>query len=200
MRISCITRLEEIGMPPPEVMVFPEYSRSDEIGLAAARFPSSFVIAAVKVKGGEPAGPARCRGQLWHQGQNRIDYLKIGTDGSGWTIGTGKIPRLPVYELPHICVGVLICMDIQNASFFLSIIDRIRLSKAALKLLCIPADMGSEWLEGDYLMDAHLEGIHVGLCNHTTNHQLRCKSFITDAHRRKIRRQIDCEPIDWELP
>jgi len=69
------------------------------------------------------------------------------------------------------------------------------------KLLCLPADMGSYWFDGDALAFPHrYAGIHVALCNHTKTHNVRCKSFVTDTHGKKVHVQVNSEPIYVTVP
>ena len=58
----------------------------------------------------------RSRGVLLHGGQNRIDYLKVETDGR--TVGSGDHQQNSVYELGMcVCIGVLISMDVNHVTF-----------------------------------------------------------------------------------
>ena len=144
-------------------------------------------------------GDGRGRGLLLHRGQNRIDYLKVTTDGR--TVGSHNLQQEPVYQFGGVCVGVLICMDVDHVEFSRSVIEKVRSSSTKLKLMCIPADMGAYWLSGDSLPRPQMfEGTHVILCNHTKTHQVRCESFVTDAHGRKIVVQGEDEPIHADLP
>jgi len=97
------------------------------------------------------------------------------------------------------CVGMLICMDVDHPTFSQAIIRRVRSSECRLKLICIPADMGSYSFNGD-TVPSQLHGVNVILCNHTKTHQNRCKSFITDMRGRKIVVQKSDEPVHVQLP
>jgi hypothetical protein len=192
MRISCVTNPTEVGTDPSDLIVFPEYSDANEINTVASRIPNSIIVAAV-LEG------RRSRGVLFHQGKNRIDYLKIGTDGH--SIGTKTLPRrMPIYELPNICVGVVICMDIQEGPLWPHVIERLKASTSPRDFLCVPADMGSEWFSGNPKVDFRLEGIHLIVCNHPTGHDPRCKSFMTCADLTVVRQQFDREPLHLDLP
>jgi predicted amidohydrolase len=189
--LSCVATAAEITTETPGVIVFPEYTPSREVVAAASRQPGSVIVAAIKESN-------RSLGLLLHRRRNRISYLKLGTDGR--TTGTGDFRQFPMYELPFVCIGVVICMDIQEVAFWHPIAKQMMLSPARTKVLCIPADMGSQWFREDLLGDPMFEGIHVVLSNHTTNKQVRCRSFITDTGRMKIRQQVDRESIHLELP
>ncbi len=192
MRVSCVLIAREINAEAADLIVFPEGVCQKEIEEAAKSNPDAVIVAAVVEQD-------HCRGVLLHRGQNRIDYLKVETDGR--TVGTGNLQQNPVYEFGAICIGVLICKDIQ-CGLFRAVINNIKSSLASLKLLCIPADMASNWFPGDniiYFPDTY-EGVHVILCNHVLTHQLRCKSFITDTNGKKIVVQQDSEPIYAVLP
>jgi hypothetical protein len=43
-------------------------------------------------------------------------------------------------------------------------------------------------------------GMYVALCNHTKTHNVRCKSFVTDAHGKKVHVQLDSEPVYLTVP
>ncbi len=66
-----------------------------------------------------------------------------------------------------VCIGVLICMDVNHVTFSRAVVKKIRTSSAKLKLLCVPADMGSDRFS-DASLPATFEGIYVILCNHTS--------------------------------
>lgn len=164
----------------------------EEVAIAQTSHPDSMIVGAV-------AEESRSRGLLLHQGQNRIDYLKVTTDGR--TVGSGNLQQEPVYQFGEMCVGVLICMDVEHVEFSRAVIEKVRSSSTNLKLICIPADMGDYWFRGDSLPWPQMfEGTHVILCNHTKTHQVRCKSFVTNARGRKIVVQGEDEPIYAELP
>ncbi len=192
MRVSCILRRRELNDKPVDLIVFPEgvcWNDIEETGLAR---PDALIVGAVVENG-------RSRGILRHHGQNQIDYLKVKTDGR--TEGTGNIQQNPVYMHRKVCIGVLICMDLDHVEFSNAVINSVKSSSVNLKLLCVPADMGAYWMSGDSLPSSEkYTGIHVILCNHVNTHQSRCKSFITDKEGNKIVVQNNREPICAELP
>ena len=59
-----------------------------------------------------------------------------------------------------VCIGVLICMDVNHVTFSRAVVKKIRTSSAKLKLLCVPADMGSDRFS-DASLPATFEGIYV---------------------------------------
>ena len=178
---------------PPDLIVFPEGILPEEVAKAQASHPESMIVGATDEGG-------RSRGLLLHRGENRIDYLKVETDGL--TKGSRDLQQNPVYQFGKVCIGVLICMDVDHPEFSRAVIAKVRSSSAKLKLICIPADMGNEWFGGDSLQfPTKFEGTHVILCNHIKTHpQDRCKSFVTDTHGTKIVVQYEDEPIHTELP
>jgi hypothetical protein len=191
MRVSCVANATEIDTPPPDLIVFPEYSELAEIEMARSRYPHSLIVAAT-----ESAG--RSHGALWYSGQNRIEkYVKVGTDGR--TTGSDDVlQQCPVYESGRMCVGVVICMDVQNATFLQAVVDTVKSSRCEFKFLCIPADMGSEWFSSEPLAN-QFSGVYVALCNNTKHPQPRCKSFMTNMNGIKIAPQNDVEPIHYLL-
>ena len=94
----------ELDAAPADVIVFPEGTEWRTFVEAGRSWPDAAIVGAIVEKG-------QCRGVLLHQGRQRIDYLKFGTDGR--TQGAGILPPTPVYEYGDRCIGVLICMDIQ---------------------------------------------------------------------------------------
>ncbi len=188
MRISCVLTASELQDPSADLIVFPERVAPEEIEKAQATHPESIIVAAI-------SEDDHCRGILLSEGQNRIKYLKVGSDG--YTKGIEDLDQNPVYEIGDTCIGVLICMDVDCPGFSLKVKDRIRASSAGLKILCIPAYMeDSSWFPGDKING--FEGMHVILCNQDT-HPIRCKSFITDTRETKIKVQEQNEPIHVEL-
>jgi predicted amidohydrolase len=189
MRIWCILTASELEDRPADLIVFPERVCCREIEKAQWFNPHALIAAAIVERG-------HCRGILHHEGQNRIDYWKIGSDGI--TQGCKSSPQQPpVYEFGNACVGLLICMDVQDFILAPAVIQGLNTSQAGLKILCIPASMeNSSWFSGD--MVPGYEGIHVVLCNQNM-HAIRCKNFVTDTHGLKIVEQDQDEPIHVEL-
>src|SRR5437773_9758578 len=134
--ISLVLRDDEIPADSPNLIVFPEGISWNQIHLAVARHPNAAIVGGVNEGG-------RIRAALWHAGANRIDYWKIEDDGR--TDGFGKSPpALPVYEFDDICVGVVICMDINAAfgSFCRAVVERIGSSKCPWKFLLCASKYG----------------------------------------------------------
>jgi predicted amidohydrolase len=190
MRVSCVNSLDEIKSPVGDLIVFPEYSDLREILRAAKAFPFSIIVGAVQVG-------RRSRGYVIHRGRNRIFYLKILDDGR--TDGNGNYDQLPIYEVGDICLGVVICRDIEAVQFWLPMADKIRRCTARWKFLVIPADMGSQWFAGEEIHGSNFDGLYVIVSNHPSNHEQRCKSFIADDKRRKILSQSEVEAISLVL-
>jgi len=189
MKVMCALTASEVKTVNPDIIVFPEGVGSTEIDQAQLFNPNAIIIGAI-------VDDERSRGCLMHRGIHKIEYLKVMTDGR--TIGSEDTKQNPVYEFDDICIGLLICMDVDNVGFSKAVIDQLISSSAKLKFLCIPADMGSDWFNDDNLPNKY-HGIHVILCNHTKTHEARCKSFITDTQGRKIKIQNDRESIYVEL-
>ncbi|MCF6325259.1 MAG: hypothetical protein L3J89_13225 [Gammaproteobacteria bacterium] len=191
MKIACVLNSNEITSEV-ELIVFPEAINKSEISRASNLYENSVVVGGVVEN-------RNCRAFIQHRGLNRIDYLKVGTDGR--TIGLDNINQIPVYEQKNICIGTLICMDIDIPDFSISVVERIRSSSAKVKILCVPADMGGEWLQGDILpFPKKYEGIYFILCNNIETHQIRCKSFIADTSGKKIVIQNGVEPLFAQIP
>ncbi len=193
MRISCVLSARELRCVSTDLIVFPEAICWGEIEAAQSSHPDSVIVGAIVEN--------RCsRGLLLYRGLNRIDYLKVESDGL--TDGTGNLQQNPVYVLGDVCIGVLICMDINHGAFSRAVIGNIKSTSAKLKLLCLPADMDNFNFAGENLLyPQNFEGVHVILCNHTKSHPHdRCKSFVTDTHGTKVVVQNRVEPIHTDLP
>ena len=182
--------MSELGDLHPNVIVLPEYSNIQEVDAVSNAYPESIVVAAVQVD-------RQSKGILRHLGVDRVEYPKVKSDGE--TDGTGKLPRTPFYEVPAICVGMIICMDVQSCVVE-AVTQAVIASKSKFKLICIPARMGEPYFSAPILIDPHYEGMHVALCNSLTYGGTRIKSFITDAHRTKVREQQRHEAINWDAP
>jgi predicted amidohydrolase len=191
MRVACVIKASELKELAAELIVFPEGVRRAEILAAQSSHPDAVVVGAVVEN-------RRSRAALLHRGLNQIDYLKARSDGR--TIGTGDARQDAVYDSGTLCIGVLICMDIDHVELSQAVIDTIRSSPANLKVLCIPADMSSDW--NVLNCPKRFEGIYVVLCNHTLSYQgiSRCQSFIADTSGRRIVVQAQDEPIYADVP
>lgn len=192
MRVACILHAQEISNETADLVVFPEGVCQSEINEAMRVIPNALIVGAV-------LDGNHSRGVLLHRGQNKIDYLKVATDGR--TKGSGNHNQTPIYEADNICIGVLVCMDVDQNNFSRPVIEKIKASGAKSKYLCVPADMGNHWFNHYSLpFPSEFEGINFILCNHIKTHQARCKSFITDQSGKKIVIQNDKEPIYANLP
>jgi predicted amidohydrolase len=191
MRISCVLNAQEARETSADLIVFPEGVSRKEIKEAYTANPDSIIVGAVVENG-------RSKGLLMYQHQNKINYLKVESDGR--TEGSNNIQQNPIYEMPNICIGVLICRDVDHVEFACKVIDQIKSSNRELKVLCVPADMGSYWFSND-ILEPKYEGVNVVLCNHTKTYQppSRCQSFVTDIFRNKIKVQNKHEPISIQL-
>lgn len=167
MLVACAGFVEDVVGLEPDVLVLPEYSEESEVEKAIKRFPKAIVIAAVM------DGQRRMKGLLYSGGINQIDYYKIGTDGSvDGAIGVRDDQReIPIHTTGVCAIGVVICMDlgspfnIPGFEFRCKILKALRACSEPLKLLCIPASMGSEWLSNP---GQDLEGVYILLSNHPT--------------------------------
>lgn len=193
MRISCVLTARELHSVLTDLIVFPEGICWGEIAAAQSSHPDAIIVGAIVENGFG-------RGLLLHRGVNRIDYLKVESDGR--TTGTGNLRQNPVYVLGNVCIGILICMDIINGAFSQAVIKKMKSTSTKLKLLCVPGDMADYYFSGQHLASPqNFEGIHVILCNHTRAHpQDRCKSFVMDTHGTKVVVQNHVEAIHADLP
>ncbi len=205
MRVACVRTHGESVANPADVFVFPEGSTSDALWRTASLFPNSIVVGAYE----EPMRERYrrltfCRAAVLRGGfqwRNQVDYLKIGTDGHGRTQGIERPPPFPpVYEVANLCVGVLICMDVNAWPFAREVVERVRASAAEVKLICVPADMGQPWFSSG--VGRNFEGVHLAVCNSVRAYRgnERCKSFIATPDLAKAAVQTDEEPIWLDVP
>ena len=190
MELSCAARVADIGSHKPSVLVLPERTELAELQRAQELIPESVVVAA-------SAEGDLMRGHLQHHGINQVDYLKILSDGV--LRRTRVLPATPVYETPEFAIGMLICLDLKNPDLQAEVMKRLRDSRSQLKVLCIPAHMGSGWFPSSRIND--FLGVFLALSNHPgTPGDARCPSFIAnpDGVRREV--QNHHEPIYAYVP
>jgi hypothetical protein len=159
MLVSCLLSASEIGATAPDVIVFPEGVDSPEIAAAGTLHPNAVIVTAIHEN-------EQIVGKIYHRNHCLVEYTKVISN----IASRSPMPpaALPVLELADLCLGMLICRDVDERSFADSVLDRIRSSPARLKLLCIPADMGGNWFSETTLpFRQRFAGIHVLLCNHT---------------------------------
>jgi hypothetical protein len=191
MIISCVIDANELLGMPSDIIVFPERVALGELKKAQASHPNAIIVGAVVDKG------RYCRGVILHKSRNRIAYLKVLSDGH--TKGSEYLQQNPVYHNADVCIGMVICKDVDQGEFTRAVVDKIRGSTAQWKILCIPANMHSDWFQADTLpFPQRFAGVYVVLCNHKDYPQ-RCKSFIADTRGAKIRIQNGIEPIRADL-
>ena len=160
MKISCVLTRAEAQAAPADVILFPEGVSQNVLQATSAQYPQSIVIGAHVDGNG-------CRGALYKASRNKIDYMKVCTDGR--TVGCENRNQQPIYqERDRLCIVVVICMDINEPVFRYQVFDWIQASQCQYKLLCIPSDMGAEWLASETLpWGARGHGFHFVLCNNT---------------------------------
>lgn len=193
MLISCAIASADLGDSLSDLIVLPEGAEITDVHETAAQYPEAIVVAAV-------TECSHSRAVVYHRGSNRIDYLKVRSDGR--TVGSGNYAQNPVYDQSDCCIGVLICMDVDSPEFAGPVIARVQRSRAVRKIICIPADMDANWFVGDALPFPQMfAGTHVVLSNHNKTHgEYRCTSFITDMEGKKVCFQIKVEAIYHRLP
>lgn len=140
MKISCVNLCNEI-QNDPDIIVFPERADPREVYLAVKQYKRAIVIAAVV------RGKNACWGEIYNSGLVHQNYWKVKDDGL--TSGShDPFQKPPIFESAQICVGILVCLDIQlslmrpcpeNDPPIWRSADNIKASNAPLKLLCVPA-------------------------------------------------------------
>lgn len=136
------------------------------------------------------------RGALFHAGEQVLSYQKVFSDGR--TKGSGNLAQRPVYcGRNEMAIGILVCMVINEPSFSLPVLDALRETNRQYRLLCVPADMGSEWFTHRQLLgQAKYADVFVALCNNTKTHgDHRCGSFVTNSTGLKVAEQSGRQPL-----
>ncbi len=193
MRVSCVLDLKNLGAEKSDVIVFPEGISRIELQRAGSAHAASIVVGAFEENG-------YSRGLLLHRGQSRIEYLKVESDHLH-TKGSRKTRQRPIYDRGDMCVGVLICMDVDHVEFSRAVVDAVKSSNAGKKLICVPADMAPHWFPGETLLGPMSEGVHVAVSNGMRTHgKARRKSFVTDTRGRIIATQKGDEALHVQLP
>lgn len=185
MRFVCSVGIEEVKTGAPDVLVLPERTTRQEIGDAMARWPKAIIVGATEEG-------RHVRGHLFKDGIDRIDYLKFSYDGV--SRGTNSVPASLTFEDSAIAIGVLICRDFQQAELRDAVMNQLALAKAPLRLVCIPADMGSEWFPGGSVN--LFTGAYLAVSNNRrTPNQTRRRSFIASQDGVCLAQQYDLEAL-----
>lgn len=197
--IACVLSADEVQIPAPSLIVFPEGVAELELHRARSLHPEAMIIGAVKrIEAGTP----RSIGVVVRGERLLLSYRKITTDGI--TIGTGKLPKNPtIVQNGEVAVGVLVCMDLDHPEARANTLSALHASSAGVKVLCVPADMGVHWFSGSTVPFAEIfSGIHLVLCNQlgSRGRDGRCQSFISDTNGMKVIRQQEIEPMFATLP
>ena len=190
MNLVCSASVDEVDAASPDVLVLPERTTKAEIYAATARWPNAIIIGATEEG-------KYVRGHLFKDGKDRINYLKFSHDGT--SDGIDSASESLTFEDDDIAIGVLICKDFQQVDLRRSVMDRLAVARAPLRLVCIPADMGSEWFPGDSV-NLFL-GAYLAVSNNrrTPNHTRRC-SFVAGPDGAYLRQQSNYEAISLNAP
>ena len=192
MKIYCTNTLDDFNPELPAVIVLPEGIPSTVMLDASLLHHDAYYVGAFPENG-------YCRGAIYYQGINKIEYLKVECDQR--SKGSGNTEQCPIFESEDICIAVLVCMDIDHVEFSLKIREKLKQSKAKIKILCIPADMHNEWFPSEEL-PAKYNDIYTALSNNNLTYQdpCRCRSFIANPEGLKLVKQQELQPIHIKLP
>jgi predicted amidohydrolase len=179
MKIVCAATFDG-NSDEPDILVLPERTSLAELNAASACWPQAIVVGAV-------AEDCRIRAYLFHSGRNQIEYLKYATDGS--SIGTQEIPVSQTFETKELAVGVLVCKDFQEVELRRTVLAKLLASKARHKIVCIPADMGSEWFPSEQVTE--FIGAYVAMSNNLRPGGTRRASFILNPRGEFIESQVN---------
>jgi predicted amidohydrolase len=186
MNIVCAVATANTECLAPDVLVLPEGTTAAELVAATDQYPETVIVAAT-------SDGRNMRAQVLVGGRNRVDYLKIRSDDR--SEGVGSEPReLPYCESGELAIGVLVCRDIQEVKFARSLLQKLRSSSKAVKLLCVPADMHGDWFTSEQVYG--YEGAFLALSNNNQTYPVwRARSFIASPGGKRIVTQNAYEPI-----
>jgi len=182
MNVSCVRQIGNIKHGYTDLILFPEGASLGVLHKAASKYPNAIVVGAVEINKSSV-------GLLFHRNQEKIIYFKVTSDGR--TKGSGDISQWPMYEDKNVCVGVLVCMDVNHVEFSNKVISKIRSSDCDKRIICVPADMGSDWFSNSNI-GAKYKGVNVVLCNSDRTHKPGCQHFVTLTNGEK---QIEAPDI-----
>ena len=190
MNVVCSVSVEEAQSEAPDILVLPERTTITELEIASRQWPNAIIVGAVEER-------RHVRGYVLKGGENRIDYLKFCSDSI--SDGTFLMPVNQTFEDKDVALGVLICKDFQQPLLLDNVMNRFTSSQSRIKIVCIPADMGSEWFPGGRARE--FIGAYVALSNNqrTPTHTRR-KSFILGPNGVPVRDQIHHEAISHSAP
>ena len=188
MNIICTAGVDEVGVYLPDVLVLPERTSIAGLMTASSRWPDAIVVGAVEEN-------PHIRGYALKRCVNQIDYLKFSTDSN--SIGTLDASSVKcTCESGDIALGVLICKDFQQIDLRTRVIERVVSSKARFKVVCIPADMGTEWFPNDSVQ--YFVGAYLAMSNNrNTRNPTRRRSFITGPNGVCLISQSNYESISF---
>ncbi len=188
MRIVCSCSVHEVGTEAPDVLVLPERTSRKQISDAIKRWPNAVVIGATK-------DGRNIRGHLRKDGKDHINYKKFLSDTK--SLGTYRPPKNQFFENDDIAIGVLICRDVENPEMLVvNLMRRLLASSAPLRLVCIPADMHSDWFPPHIPIKEFL-GAFVALSNNQED-QSRRASFIADPNGQYLEPRKNHKAISYE--
>jgi hypothetical protein len=184
MKIVCAIEASDLLLTDVDILVLPEGVSLEAIQRASARFPRAVVVGAAR-----DGNFMRAYAMIGEE--NKIDYLKIGTDGR--SIGVNLAPKNAMLECENFAVGVLVCMDVQHR-FQFQLRESLNASSKPTRIMCIPADMDPTWFSSDVVLG--FGGAYVAMCNNNTTYPvLRARSLIAGPDGRCIVKQELCEAI-----
>jgi predicted amidohydrolase len=145
----------------------PEGVQLSEFEVAVHALPSALVIGAIDDGRSVTA-------YAFHEGVEQRQYVKVYPEKLGYV--PGRATQRPVLQFGNVCIGILICRDIEPPEFRASIVGLVRGSSTPKKLICIPADMGDQWFV-DAKVGRDFEGVHVLLSNKGRSDGSGCPSL-----------------------
>jgi hypothetical protein len=178
----------KLGERRPDVIVLPEGVSMGTVRRTAVQAPNAVIAGAVRVG-------QHMKGVLRYDGRNRVQYMKVHSDR--WTAGSPPPARCPILEIADLAVGLVICVDVQDAKLMHGVIGALNASAAPWKVLCVPMKTYAGGLfSTEPVCYPTWERIHVAVSNsHRGYPDNRLRNFISDVAGKKVIEQEVGEPI-----
>ena len=136
-----------------KITVYPEYYKGEITGESVEIF-------------GKHTECGKSRMYLYHNGEEKISYDKILSDGNNIEGDSGQ--KMELYEDENIAIGLVCCMDVNNSSFLKSVKELLANSACKHKIIAISAYMTSDWF-GAELISPDFHDYVVALSNGNEN-------------------------------
>ena len=178
MRVVCAATAAQLKGRTTDILLLPERVSRAKLDRAAEACPEAVVIGAI-----DDGRSITAYG--YHKGREVIRYVKVWPEDPAYV--SGRTTQRPLYRFRDVCIGVLICRDIDRGEFRANIVQAVKGSTATKKLICITADMSADWFPG-LRIGPEFDGVHVLISNKRRWKGVnRCQSFFATPDRGEVK-------------